>query len=112
MADLAKKLNQSHQLVKQKLPRLIDLGLVKVKQDDNDKRRSIYQLTIQGIAQAQLLEQNSMLPIYENLSQEIGANLYQVLNDAIDGLKRKDLITRFNELNEIEKSRKYNEPKH
>jgi DNA-binding MarR family transcriptional regulator len=103
LADLAKKLNQSHQLVKQKLPRLIDLGLVQVKQDDNDKRRSIYQLTTQGIAQAQLLEQNSMLAIYDNLSQEIGANLYQVLNDAIDGLKRKDLLTRFNELKTTKK---------
>lgn len=98
LADLAKKLNQSHQLVNQKLPRLIQLGLVQKHADEKDKRRSIYKLTSQGRKQAQLLEQNSLLHVYEDLSKEIGANLYQVLNDAIDSLKRKDLLTRFEEL--------------
>ncbi len=106
LADLAKQLQQSHQLVKQKLPRLIDLGLVTKTQDNNDKRRSIYQLTDQGREQAELLEENSLLHVYEDLSNEIGANLYQVLNDAIESLKQKDLLTRFETLKQQNKPRK------
>jgi DNA-binding MarR family transcriptional regulator len=98
LADLAKQLQQSHQLVKQKLPRLIDLGLVIKIKDQQDKRRTIYRLTEAGRAQAALLEENSLLHVYEDLSREIGANLYQVLNDAIDSLKRKDLLSRFEAL--------------
>jgi len=98
LADLAKKLNQSHQLVKQKLPRLMKLGLVQQVNDNNDKRRSIYSLTAKGMKQAQLLEDNSLMPVYETLSEEIGANLYEVLNKAITSLKNKDLLTRFEEL--------------
>ena len=106
LADLAKKLNQSHQLVKQKLPRLNNLGLLNKTQDPTDKRRSIYQLTDKGREQAALLAENSLLHVYEDLSNEIGANLYQVLNDAIDSLKRKDLLTRFEALTQQETTRK------
>ena len=99
VTDLAKKLNQSHQLVKQKLPKLQNLGLINQQADINDKRRTTYHLTESGQQQACLLEENSLHAVYEHLSDEINANLYQVLNDAINGLKQKDLLTRFQENN-------------
>ncbi|MBL4660168.1 MAG: MarR family transcriptional regulator [Alcanivoracaceae bacterium] len=99
VTDLAKKLNQSHQLVKQKLPKLQNLGLINQQPDNNDKRRTTYHLTESGQQQARLLEENSLHAVYEHLSDEINANLYQVLNDAINGLKQKDLLTRFQENN-------------
>jgi len=98
VTDLAKHLNQSHQLVKQKLPKLLALGLMEQRGDSNDKRRSTYHLTIPGKQQAKLLEKNSLISVYQHLSDEIGANLHEVLNKAINGLKQKDLLTRFNEL--------------
>lgn len=97
VTDLAKHLKQSHQLVKQKLPKLQNLGLIEQRDDDNDKRRSTYHLTKAGKQQATLLEQNSLMAVYQHLSDEISADLHEVLNNAITGLKQKDLLTRFNE---------------
>jgi DNA-binding MarR family transcriptional regulator len=97
VTDLAKHLKQSHQLVKQKLPKLQTLGLIEQRADDNDKRRSTYHLTSEGKHQAQLLDENSLISVYQHLSNEVGADLHKVLNKAINGLKHKDLLTRFNE---------------
>jgi DNA-binding MarR family transcriptional regulator len=95
VTDLAKHLKQSHQLIKQKLPKLQELGLITKRDDENDKRRSTYHLTVAGRHQAQLLNTNSLNAVYEHLSDEIGANLHQVLQDAINALKDKSLLTRF-----------------
>lgn len=100
LADLSKSLKQSHQLVKQKLPRLLKLGLIEVKQDDNDKRRLLYSLTHLGMEQAELLNKNSLEKVYADLSIELKTDLNQVLVAAISGLKQKDLLTRFNEQNQ------------
>lgn len=97
VTDLAKHLKQSHQLVKQKLPKLQNLGLIEQRDDDNDKRRSTYHLTAEGKQQAKLLNENSLISVYQNLSDEVGADLHKVLNKAIKGLKQKDLLTRFKE---------------
>jgi len=99
VTDLAKHLKQSHQLVKQKLPKLQTLGLIEQRDDNNDKRRSTYHLTTQGKQQAALLEKNSLISVYQHLSDEIGADLHNVLNKAINRLKNKDLLTRFEEKN-------------
>lgn len=97
VTDLAKHLKQSHQLVKQKLPKLQKLGLINSQIDKKDKRRTTYQLTQTGIKQAELLNANSLTTVYQHLSDEIGADLNQVLTHAINGLKQKDLLTRFQE---------------
>jgi len=97
LADLSKSLNQSHQLVKQKLPRLLKLGLIEVQQDAHDRRKLLYSLTALGSEQAKLLNENSLEQVYADLSNEINTDLYQVLVAAISGLKNKDLLTRFNE---------------
>ncbi|HHL32244.1 MAG TPA: MarR family transcriptional regulator [Oceanospirillales bacterium] len=98
LADLAKLLNQSHQLVNQKLPRLLKLNLINKKNDINDKRRKIFYLTAKGMQQAALLEKHSLSQVYDNLSQELGADLYQVLSSAISQLKQKNLLSRFEEV--------------
>jgi DNA-binding MarR family transcriptional regulator len=95
VTDLAKHLSQSHQLIKQKLPKLQQLGLITTKSDKNDKRRTTYHLTEIGRQQAQLLIDNSLYAVYQHLSEEIGADLHQVLDAAINGLKQKDLLSRF-----------------
>lgn len=97
VTELAKTLNQSHQLVKQKLPRLLKLDLIESSEDPDDKRRVLYRLTVEGVAQAERLSQHSMTQVYAELSAEINADLYQVLSAAIKGLKQKDLLSRFNQ---------------
>lgn len=100
LMDLAKFLNQSHQLVKQKLPRLLKLNLLLKSHDPNDKRRTLYTLSTLGQQQAELLQQNPLEQVYQQLSLEVGADIYAVLSAAMEGLKNKDLLTRFQELNQ------------
>lgn len=95
VTELAKMLQQSHQLVKQKLPRLIQLGLITRQPDPSDKRRFWYRLTPLGQAQAQSLNDHSLAQVYADLSAEINADLYAVLSAAIAALKNQDLFNRF-----------------
>ena len=44
ITELARHLKQSHQLVKQKIPKLQTLGLIEKRDDSHDKRRSTYHL--------------------------------------------------------------------
>ncbi len=104
VTELAKELKQSHQLVKQKLPRLIKLGLIESRHDTGDKRRIYYRLTSLGEDQAERLNQHSMAQVYASLSAEINADLYQVLTAAINGLKQKDLLSRFQQLQNQQKN--------
>lgn len=97
LMELAHHLNQSHQLVKQKIPRLLELGILSQSQDPNDKRRTLYQLTEAGQAQAAVLNQDPMADIYQQLSDEVGFDIQQVLTRAIELLQNKDLLTRYTE---------------
>jgi len=99
LVELAQHLNQSHQLVKQKIPRLLELDILSQSQDPNDKRRTLYQLTAAGQQQAAILNQDPMADIYQQLSEEVGFDIQQVLTRAIDQLQHKDLLTRYTEHN-------------
>ncbi len=95
LSDLSKTLNQSHQLVKQKLPRLLKLDLINVRQDSEDKRRYLYSLTELGVTQAVILAENPLEKVYQHLFDEINTDLNQVLIAAINGLKKQNLMERF-----------------
>lgn len=99
LADLSKALGQSHQLVKQKIPKLLKAGIIHAQQDPADKRKTLYTLTNLGQQQAVLLQQHSLEQVYQHLSAEIGADLGQVLTQAIAGLKDRDLLARFQTIN-------------
>ena len=99
LMELANHLNQSHQLVKQKVPRLLELRIISQSQDPDDKRRTLYQLTEAGQQQAAILNQDPMAGIYQQLSDEVGCDIRQVLTRAIEQLQGKDLLTRFQEHN-------------
>lgn len=99
LADLSKALGQSHQLVKQKIPKLLKAGIISADHDPADKRKTLYTLTTLGQQQATLLKQHSLELVYQHLSAEIGADLGQVLTQAIAGLKNKDLLSRFQSIN-------------
>lgn len=100
LTELAKYLNQSHQLIKQKLPKLLKLNLITQQAAPDDKRKTHYQLTEAGQKQADLLRQYSMSAVYQELSAEVGGDLFAILQTAIQNLQQVDLSTRFYRLQE------------
>ena len=95
--EIADNLNQSRQVIIQKLPKLKKLKLLKQLEDINDKRRKIYILTAKGLDQAKIIIriQNRVINIYQKLYDEIESNLIQGLNDAIYSLESNDLLQRY-----------------
>lgn len=109
LANVAMALDIPHQLASQRIKKLLKLNLVKKQGDPNDMRRSVLTLTEKGQQQAILLIEcmNDMAIIYDAVYQEIGCDLPEVLNSAINALKGKSLINRFNEtFNQGEKDEK------
>ena len=99
LADISKTLNLPHQLVAQRISKLLKLNLAEKRSDPNDKRRSEYFLNSVGEDQACRLRtcMEDMSIIYEDMYKEIGCDLSQMLLSAIDALDRKSLAHRFHE---------------
>ncbi|MEM9495685.1 MAG: MarR family transcriptional regulator [Pseudomonadota bacterium] len=94
-SDLSRRLGYSHQLVLQKIPKLLKLGLIRVRQDEVDRRRRVYSLTEFGVEQAARLE--VVLPAfgdaYRELFLEVG-DLPAVLARTSQALQRRPLDER------------------
>ncbi|MEL6543710.1 MAG: MarR family winged helix-turn-helix transcriptional regulator [Myxococcota bacterium] len=92
VADLAHALRQSHQLVAQKVPKLLKLRLISQSKDRNDARRKLLKLTRLGQEQLDLVESCGLEieRAYTELFSELG-DLSGVLNRAIDLLEEKPL---------------------
>lgn len=73
-SDLARELGHSHQLVMQKIPKLVSLGLIRQGDDDQDARRRIFRLTDEGREQLAKFEACSALidAAYDALFAEVG----------------------------------------
>ncbi|MCW8856187.1 MAG: winged helix DNA-binding protein [Kangiella sp.] len=97
LAELARKLEQSHQLVKQKLPKLIKLGLIQQQPDKEDKRRTLYSLTSEGKEQSQkikeYLKQSEVL--VDSISKDIGVDIFSAIDQAINSMKDRSLWERY-----------------
>ena len=98
-ADLAKSLDQSHQLVLQKVPALINLKLIRRKPDATDRRRKVYCLTARGRRQLDRLRRFSpaITSVYAELNAEIAVDLCVTLEEASRRLRNRPLIDRFPE---------------
>jgi len=99
LADISRALGLPHQLVAQRIQKLDRLGLVEKHPDPFDGRRFEYCLTDLGRDQASRLTRcmEDTAVIYNELYDEIGYDLAQLLLDAVQALERKPLITRFAE---------------
>ncbi|MXO55276.1 MarR family transcriptional regulator [Altererythrobacter gangjinensis] len=89
LSDLARNLAQPHQLVAQRLNKLLKRGLIEKTPDLFDKRRSEYSLTPAGLEQWELLDQ-IMVDAGEanqDLFDEIGVDLIAALENATTTLK-------------------------
>ena len=90
--DLARELGYSHQLVIQKIPKLVRLGLIQYRPDEADARRRIFHLTDEGIRQLTKFEHCSVLlrTAYQGLFAEVG-DIKQLVDQTIDALNANPL---------------------
>ena len=90
--QLADALDRSHQLVSQKLPKLVSLGLLECERDPQDSRQKLYRLTAFGREQMQLfhLLQRRLETAYEDLHQEAG-DVTGALQAALAALRAKPI---------------------
>lgn len=97
LADLARILEQPHQLVAQRIQKLVRLDLVIKQSDPLDGRRTEYVLTTHGEQQWQLL--NSLMidgiDVNRALFDEIGIDLLGGLDAAISALHTRSFAERF-----------------
>ncbi len=94
-ADLARMLGQSHQLVLQKLPALLRLGLISQHADPGDARRKLFRLTSEGGVQLAKLDayRKRIGAVYRQLFDEVG-DVHQAIMKAIDALEKRPLRQR------------------
>jgi len=94
-ADLARALNVSHQLVLQKLPKLMRLRLITATQDLEDARKKSFSLTATGKAQIEIfLKCRDLInQSYAGLFDEVG-DLFSLTNTFIAALEEKPLSKR------------------
>lgn len=96
LADIAKALNEPHQLTAQRVEGLIQLGLLERKDDPDDRRRKALSLTRKGKAQHQrlLVRLTEIEQALSDLYAEIKCDLPAVLESAMDALHRTPLLDR------------------
>ena len=95
VADLVRALDRSHQLIQQKIPKLLALDLVSRRPDPNDLRINLIEITDRGREQLALLD--GLTPEFERayaeMEQDAGP-VFDGIKRAIKSLKARPLIER------------------
>ena len=94
-AQLARTLGQSHQLVIQKCPALVRLGLVTQHPDPADARRKLLRLTDKGRVQLAMVDAYSenITGVYQRLFEETG-DVHAMILKTLQALKARPLRDR------------------
>lgn len=95
VADLVRTLNRSHQLIQQKIPKLLALDLVTRRPDPDDQRVILIEITDRGREQLALLAE--LAPAFDRAYAEMEADtgpVFDGLNRAISALRSRPLIDR------------------
>jgi DNA-binding MarR family transcriptional regulator len=98
-SDLSRELGHSHQLVMQKIPKLVSLGLIQHRNDHNDARRRIFYLTDEGMTQLTKFERCIALirTAYDGLFAEVG-DVRECVDRTADALNQRPLDERIHSL--------------
>ena len=94
-ADLVRALDRSHQLIQQKMPKLLKLGLVSRRPSPDDQRVILIEITDKGREQLALLD--SLDAEFERAYAEVEADagpVFDTLTRAVAALKVRPLIDR------------------
>lgn len=96
LAEIARALDESHQLTAHRVDPLIQSGLLERRDDPNDRRRKALSLTRKGKAQYQLLLERlkEIEQALAGLYAEIGHDIPTILEAAITALTRSSLLER------------------
>lgn len=94
-ADLVRALDRSHQLIQQKVPKLLKLGLISRRPSPDDQRVMLIELTDKGRAQLALLEglDAAFERAYAEMEQDAGP-VFDGITRAIKSLESRPLIER------------------
>ena len=97
-AELARTLGQSHQLVMQKCPALLRLGLITQHPDPGDARRKMFRLTHAGRDQLARIDAYSerIGDVYRTLFEEVG-DVHGAILRALNALEARPLSERAKE---------------
>lgn len=97
LAQIAKALGQPHQLISQRIKILLKLNMIVSSPDKKDKRRTLYKLTNLGKKHASLLDDYCIEAeiAFNDLSEELGIDLHQLLNKTCEALEKKPFAHRF-----------------
>lgn len=95
VADLVRALDRSHQLIQQKLPKLLTLGLISRRPDPDDQRVILIEVTDKGREQLALLDRvaSEFDRAYAEIEEDAGP-VFQSIGRAIEALKSRPLIDR------------------
>lgn len=95
VADLVRALDRSHQLIQQKMPKLLTLELISRRPDPDDQRVILIEITDKGREQLVLLD--GLAPefdrAYAEMEEDAGP-VFEGINRAIGVLKSRPLIDR------------------
>ncbi|WP_269714036.1 MarR family winged helix-turn-helix transcriptional regulator [Caulobacter sp. NIBR2454] len=97
VTEVARALQHPHQTVAQHLATLSKLRAIEKRTDPADRRRTEYFLTAFGTAQADLLHQYNIeaAAVFEGLDTDIGADLGDLLDNAMAALDARPMDERF-----------------
>lgn len=95
VSDLVRALNRSHQLIQQKIPKLLTLELITRRPNPDDQRAMLIEITQKGREQLALLDDLSPLfeRAYAEMEQEAGP-VFDTIDRAIRSLKSRPLVGR------------------
>lgn len=97
LTEIAATLGQSHQLIAQRVGKLLALELAEKRADPKDGRRSEYTLTQEGEEQWHRLDalMQTTAKVNHSLFDEIGCDLVEGLDRALNALAKEDYQSRF-----------------
>lgn len=93
--ELARALECSHQLVLQKIPKLLRLGLIEQQPCSDDRRKNLFRLTDKG--RGDLVVAAAIFPALEGTYDALtegSADIFEALEAATTALKRRPLVDR------------------
>lgn len=95
VADLGRALDRSHQLLQQKVPKLVKLGLISRQPDPEDQRVMLIEITDRGREQLALLDSlnGAFESAYAEMEQDAGP-VFDVIGRAVVALQSRPLIDR------------------
>jgi DNA-binding MarR family transcriptional regulator len=97
VVEISQRLGLSHPLIIQFEKVLTERGLVRSKKNPNDQRSRLLELTKAGEKEAIQIRKNHnrIGKIYTEISDEIGVDLYEIVQKANQALDRKGMVERY-----------------